>query len=234
MTEERGLVRRRRLTAGVAIVSVSAIVAALGWFQWLPHWRPSLERATGERYGIDVAAYQGNIDWVTVAADDISFAYIKATEGGDFTDRDFDDNWRGAGAAGIDRGAYHYFTLCTDGIAQARHFLSIAPPDDNAMAPVVDLEDLTGACNPDTGEVLKQITRFIEEVERFSPRPVVLYIGADFEAKFGLPNGLQRDLWQRSLFRRPSSDNWQLWQFHYRGRVNGIDGDVDLDVMRSS
>lgn len=226
-------IRCRWPVAIVATVFVVAIVAGSLWTLWLPHWRPSLQPSRGERYGIDVSAYQGNIDWNTVATDDITFAYIKATEGGDFTDRKFDKNWRGAGTSGIDRGAYHYLTLCTDGIIQARHFLSVAPPDANALAPVLDLEDLTGRCNPEASEVVKQVDRFIAEVERHSPQPMVLYIGSDFQAKFGLPRGLRRDLWQRSLVRRPSTDDWVIWQFHYRARVNGIRGDVDLDVMRS-
>ena len=107
-----------------AVVLLLALAGAIWWFVWVPNWRPALQ--DGERYGIDVSAHQDAIDWQRVAEDNIRFAYIKATEGGDFVDKRFDENWRGAGAAGLDRGAYHFFTLCTPGEAQARNFLTIA------------------------------------------------------------------------------------------------------------
>ncbi|HEY7771115.1 GH25 family lysozyme, partial [Longimicrobium sp.] len=39
--------------------------------------------------GIDVSRWQGAVDWNAVAGDDVEFAFIKATEGGDFTDPRF-------------------------------------------------------------------------------------------------------------------------------------------------
>ncbi|MDN3719591.1 GH25 family lysozyme [Roseibium salinum] len=44
-----------------------------------------------------------------VAADDVAFVYMKASEGGDFKDGAFARNWAGSGAAGLARGAYHFF-----------------------------------------------------------------------------------------------------------------------------
>src|SRR5689334_19896361 len=98
---------RRRWVIGVLGVLVALVAVAGGlWFLWFPHYRPGLH--DGERYGIDVASHQGAIDWEAVAGDHMAFAYIKATEGGDFTDDRFAENWDAAGAAGLDRGAYHF------------------------------------------------------------------------------------------------------------------------------
>ncbi|HEX2267270.1 MAG TPA: GH25 family lysozyme [Actinomycetota bacterium] len=120
------------------VVAVLLVVAAGVWFVWLPQHRPALR--PGERYGIDVSHHQGTIDWRRVAADNISFAYIKASEGTDHRDRRFDVNWSRAGEAGIERGAYHFFTLCSPGDGQARNFLDALPPDGDALPPAVDLE----------------------------------------------------------------------------------------------
>src|SRR5438128_688135 len=77
-------------------------------------------------WGIDVSHYQGRIDWKTVAsAEHIRFAYIKATEGASSVDKQFSGNWRKARAAGLQVGAYHYFSFCSPGQKQAEHFLSI-------------------------------------------------------------------------------------------------------------
>lgn len=96
------------LVAG-ALIAAGALAAGW-WFLWVPNWRPPLQ--DDERYGIDVSAHQNLIDWNLVAADGIEFVYIKATEGGDFVDEEFAENWAGAGDLDLDRGAYHFFTLC--------------------------------------------------------------------------------------------------------------------------
>ena len=43
--------------------------------------------------GIDVSRYQGDIDWNSVHAAGVRFAWIKATEGGDRVDEKFAQNW---------------------------------------------------------------------------------------------------------------------------------------------
>jgi len=60
--------------------------------------------------GIDVSHFQGEIDWSTVKAAGIDFAFIKATDGVAEIDPRFVENWQGAGQANIARGAYHFFS----------------------------------------------------------------------------------------------------------------------------
>jgi lysozyme len=225
--------RRRWPLVGPLAVAVLAGLVAIWWFLWVPNWRPSLEE--GERYGIDVSAHQDVIDWRRVAADDITFAYIKATEGRDFTDDRFDENWRGAQDAGLDRGAYHYFTLCTPGAEQARHFLDVAPPVANALPPAVDLE-LAGNCSarPSPVEVKEQLGEFIRLVEEVWGRKIILYVGDDFERAYPVRQEFDRPLWHHRFLLRPDVDGWLIWQLHGYARVDGIDGGVDLDVMRAS
>ncbi|HZU06656.1 MAG TPA: GH25 family lysozyme, partial [Chloroflexota bacterium] len=75
--------------------------------------------------GIDVSNNNGTIDWGKVAAGGKEFAVIKATEGLNFTDQDFDYNWREARAHGLVRGAYH-FARPSEGTGrqEALYFLS--------------------------------------------------------------------------------------------------------------
>jgi len=214
------------------VALLAGLVSAL-WYLWVPSWRPPL--GAGERYGIDVSAHQDTIDWNRVAGDGIAFAYIKATEGGDFTDDRFEENWRGAGRAGLDRGAYHFFTLCTAGADQARHFLDVAPPEEDALPPAVDLE-LAGNCGarPGVGEVDGELGDFIRLVEEAWGRKVVLYVGDDFQRMYPVLGRLDRPLWLRRFLLRPSLNGWVVWQLHGRAHVEGVTGSVDLDVMRSA
>jgi lysozyme len=225
--------RRRWSLIGICAVVLLAGVIAVWWFLWVPNWRPPLRE--GERYGIDVSAHQEVIDWERVSLDGITFAYIKATEGGDYTDARFDENWRGAKEAGLDRGAYHYFTLCTPGADQARHFLDVAPPESDALAPAVDLE-LAGNCSarPSPAVVNEQLDDFVRLIERAWGREVVLYVGDDFELVYPVRHELDRPLWHHRFLLRPELHEWLIWQLHGYARVDGIAGGVDLDVMRVS
>src|SRR4051794_12591808 len=82
--------RRRWPLVVVGSIVVVVVLAVVGWKVMAPQWRPSLR--AGERYGIDVSAHQGTVEWSQVADDDIEFAYVKATEGRDFTDVHFTGN----------------------------------------------------------------------------------------------------------------------------------------------
>jgi len=230
----RGQGRRRRrwpfVVTGLVVV-VPLLVAVIGWFWWWPHYRPALR--DGERYGIDVSHHQGEIDWDQVAGDDIAFAYIKATEGGDHLDRRFTENWDGAAAAGLDRGAYHFFTLCRPGRDQAEHFLDTVPDDPDALPPALDLE-LSGNCadRPSQEWVEREIGVFVDMIEEPLGQPVVLYVGPDFEDRYDLRDQLDRPFWHRRILWRPDAPGWWMWQFSDRAAVDGIDGPADLDVMR--
>jgi lysozyme len=214
-------------------VAALAVVGLWGWFSWLPHYRPAL--ADGERYGVDVSNHQGEIDWHRVARDDIEFAYIKATEGGDFVDESFDRNWAGAAAAGLDRGAYHFFTLCRPGDEQAANFLDVVPSDTDALPPAVDLE-LAGNCSkrPDRDRVERELGAFLDAVESQIGQTVVLYVGDDFEREYHVRNELDRPIWHRRVLVRPGLDGWWIWQVQGDATVAGIEGGADLDVMRGA
>jgi len=220
---------RRWAVAALALVLLLAASTAW-WFLWFPHERPSLR--SGEGYGIDVSNHQGRIDWPAVASDDIAFAYIKASEGGDHTDARFRQNWAGAEEAGVRRGAYHFFTLCRPGAEQAEHFLRTAPPVGSALPPAVDLE-LVGNCSqrPEREAVYAELDAFLAAVEAAWGRQVLLYVGEDWEGRYPVLDRSERPRWLVSFLGRPDP-RWAVWQFHWWGRVDGVRGDVDVDVGR--
>lgn len=226
------LIRSRRALWITTAFLIAAVIAGAGawWFLWVPNVRPSLR--AGEVFGVDVSNHQGEIDWDALASDDIEFAYIKSTEGGDFTDRSFETNWAEAERVGLERGAYHFFTLCRPGEEQAGHFLNIAPPDDGALPPAVDLE-LAGNCadRPTGSDVYQQLDDFLAVVEEAWGRPVLLYVGEDWEARYPVLDRSDRPRWLVSFLGRPEHD-WTVWQLHGFAKVDGVTGGVDLDVGR--
>jgi lysozyme len=225
--------RRRCLLIPLGSFVVLAVAAAIVWWGWLPHYRPNLR--PGESFGVDVSNHQGEIDWIAVAHDDIEFAYIKATEGGDWVDPWFDRNWQEARSAGIDVGAYHYFTLCQSGSEQAEHFLATVPIHEADLPAALDLEYAGDCSEQRTREwVHEEVGNFLQIVEQATGTEVLLYVGGQFDKTYGITETFSEPLWQRRILRRPGGDRWVVWQLSFFSNVNGIAGGVDLDVRRES
>jgi lysozyme len=219
--------RRRRWVILGSLLALLVLGSAIGWFVWLPGYRPALR--SGETLGIDVSHHQGPIDWRRVAGDGISFAYIKASEGADFVDERFDENWSGAGAAGLRRGSYHFFSLCSTGEDQAANFLDVVH-DDTELPPAVDLE-FGANCpeRPAEATVRRELARYLDAIEADIALQTILYIGDDFEERYPFVNQLGRHRWRLGFVLRPN-DPWLVWQVGSFARVDGIDGPVGLDV----
>lgn len=215
----------------LAIVAL-ALAGALGWW-WFIHWAPG--RTQFPTQGIDVSHHQGNVEWQAVRTAGADFAYIKASEGGDLRDERFAENWRGAEAAGIKRGAYHFFTLCKPGREQATNFIAVVPREPDALPPALDLE-FGGNCaaRPSRDALLREIATFIEMAEAHSEKPVVLYMTREFEEQYKVSEAVDRPLWLRSIFREPGygAHPWVMWQANPKRRIEGIEGSVDWNVVR--
>jgi lysozyme len=220
-----------RIACVLPILLLLAPLLLFGAWQGFLRFEP--DRGRYPVRGIDVSHHQGLIDWRAVAADDVAFAYLKASEGGDHRDSEFSRNWQAAREAGLAVGAYHYFTLCRTGADQARNFLAATPEAADALPPVVDLE-FGGNCGerPDGAALKRELEAFLAPVEQRAGRPAILYMTDEFRRAYGgvLPD---RPQWRRSIVLKPSGGPvWTIWQFHNRGRVAGIQGPVDLNVFK--
>lgn len=79
--------------------------------------------ASGVVYGIDVSHWQGSVDWAAHWNNGKRFAWIKATEGTNYTDPKFAANYTGSYGKGFIRGAYHFaLPNKSSGAAQAKFF----------------------------------------------------------------------------------------------------------------
>lgn len=92
--------------------------------------------------GIDVARYQGNINW-NIASRSLSknsFVYIKCTEGATYTDPTYKKNAMQAKKHGLHIGGYHYFRMTSSAHAQFNNFKKALDSIDCDLIPMVDVE----------------------------------------------------------------------------------------------
>jgi lysozyme len=171
------------------------------------------------RTGIDVSAWQGEINWQQTIANGAAFVFIKASQQL-FRDRRFADNWKGARAANLPRGAYHYLTWDASPAAQARFFAQLLKSDAGEMSPVVDFEESAG-CPPGAAA---QLRIYMEEVEAALGRTCMVYTSPGFWQAHGSRESFfgERPLWLAHWgVEQPSVPSpWRgyaFWQFTSKG-----------------
>lgn len=193
-------------------------------------------------HGIDAAHWQGAIDWPVARAAGVSFAYLKATEGGDVADPAFAGYWRAARAAGLRVGAYHFFYFCRPAEVQAAWFIRTVPKTPGMLPPVLDLEwnprSPTCRLRPDGAAVRAEAERFLDRVEQhYGQRPLV-YTTPEFYAQNDLGRLPRVQFWLRSVAAPPDEvypgQPWIFWQYTGTGRVPGIARPVDLNAFAGS
>jgi lysozyme len=189
-------------------------------------------------HGVDVSRWQGNINWPKLKAHGANFAFIKATDGGDRVDPAFRRNWKGAQAAGVKRGAYHFFFWCRSGESQARWFIRNVPREAGALPPVIDVEwTRSRSCpkRPSPANVRKKMTSFMDALEaHYGQRPII-YTAPDFyedNLQGAFPN---HPFWLRAVAEHPSKvypgRRWLFWQYSGTGLSKGVGEKIDLNVF---
>jgi lysozyme len=206
-------------------------------FEWASHkpWNYAV-------HGTDVSKYQGEVDWAKAKANGISFAFLKATEGGDRVDDYFAQNWRQARAVGIPRGAYHFYYFCRTAEDQARWFIRHVPKDASALPPVLDMEwnHLSPTCKlrPPAAKVRSEMRIFLDMVTRHYGKRPIIYTSIDFFEDNGLSSFRDYPFWLRSVSGHPTEKYgdhpFVFWQYTGTGQVPGIPGDADINVFNGS
>lgn len=214
------------------IVSIFLLAAA-------PLWEPS-HRAEAPAtkphpvlHGVDVSHYQKRIEWDTVVSkEQLDFAFVKATEGHDYSDSLFCRNWDALERLGVRRGAYHFFRAYGCGDEQALHFLRTVEMRPGDLAPVLDIERTDGIAP----EIMRQEAAvWLQMVEQhLGVRPIV-YSNQNFYEKHLAGHFDAYPLWvARYSDEEPCLDSgkiWSIWQYSNKGCLEGISQLVDVNVF---
>ncbi|KFJ55011.1 lysozyme [Brucella neotomae] len=179
------------------------------------------------------------MDWSAVRASGISFAFIKATEGGDRVDERFNEHWSGTREARLPRGAYHFYYFCRPAIEQARWYIQNVPREQSALPPVLDMEwnphSPTCKLRPNAAVVRREMRTFLQAVEKHYGKRPVIYTTVDFFDDNDLRQLSEYPFWLRSVAGHPDEKYgphpWTFWQYTGTGSIPGIRGDADINTF---
>lgn len=189
-----------------------------------------------QKKGIDVSQHQGKIDWAKVKAAGIEFAIIRCGYGMDQADQD-DRRWEynvsECERLGIPYGVYiySYATNTTRAASEAQHVLRLLKGHTPSYPVYFDMEDDSTKNLGKT--VLGNIaTTFCNKITSAGYK-VGIYSNLDWR-KNVLPTSVtQNSAWSQWVaqynYKCDYAYDYDIWQCTSTGRVNGINGDVDLN-----
>lgn len=231
----------KKKTVAVAIIAAAVLVGAIFVLLVLKQ-KIHLNNPSDAQYpvkGIDVSSYQGEIDWEVLSKENISFAYIKATEGSSFIDSNFAYNYEEANKTDLRVGAYHFFSFDSEGRTQADNYISVVEAKENMLPPVVDFEFYGDKAKnpPDVSTTEKELMVLLETLEDYYKVKPVIYATERTYRDYLKGNFDDYDIWIRNVYFRPLHGNWKFWQYSCTGELKGYIGKekyVDLNVFNGS
>ena len=190
--------------------------------------------------GIDVSKHQGKIDWKKVAADGIDFAFIRvgfrgSSEGKLVEDEYFIDNIEGALENHIEVGVYFYTqAVTTEEAKEEAQFLLDLDPYDITYPVVLDLEEVNGKSRTDDmtkEDFTDAAIEFLDTVEKAGYQPMIYGNLKTFFIMLDMRRIEKYDKWF-AYYQTPVYFPYEftIWQYSSTGKVDGIKGDVDLNV----
>ena len=220
------------------MLAAASVIAMLVAVALAPAARPA--RAAGPEAGIDVSTFQGTIDWAAVASSGIAFAYMRAGEGCCAKDLTFQTNWAGAGANGLQRGAYLYFHPADDPNAQATLLLQQLQSvgfHQGDLIPVIDVETTDGLSQ---SAIVSGLRTLVNDIAASIGVLPAIYTAPSWWDSHVTSSAFTADpLWVANWCGSCSAPTlpaggwgglgYQVWQYSDNLTVPGISGSVDGD-----
>lgn len=202
---------------------------------------------TGGRYealrGIDVSEHQKDIDWASAAADGVDFAMIRAgyrgySQGGLYEDEYFARNIAGALDNRIEVGVYFFSQAVTpeEAVEEAEYVLGLIRGCEVTLPVVFDWENIDGddarTDGLDGAALTDCAVAFCETVRQAGYEPAIYAYRYLAYFRYELPRLADYTLWIGAVGESPDFYYaHDIWQYSAEGRVGGIDGPVDLNLL---
>lgn len=187
--------------------------------------------------GIDISTWQRNVDFAKVKAAGISAVIIRAGYGKELSQKDdrFEAHYQGAKAAGLKIGAYWYSYAASlaDAALEAKTCLSCIKGKTFDLPIYFDMEE---ASQTKLGKTVltKMAERFCDTVIAGGFRAGI-YSNLNWLTNY-LDHAKLKEKYSIWLAQWSASHTLacDIWQYSSRGRVDGISGDVDMNVIENA
>lgn len=202
-----------------------------------------LKAFTGRsRAGIDVSKWNGDIDWDRAKNAGVEFAIVRAGYRGSVTgslvqDIRFEANMKGTAAAGIPVGVY-FFTQATNEVEAVEEASAVLRWVRNYDITYPIFIDTEGAGGNGRADGLDADTRtlvceaFCRTIENAG------YQAGVYASRYWYNNNLHTTqledyyIWLAEYRSAPLYQGYyRMWQYSSKGRIDGIDGNVDMNIM---
>lgn len=195
-------------------------------------------------FGIDVARWQGTIDWAKVKADGNQFAVLKVTKKDNKTEESFERNYYGTKTVGMPIGVYRYVYAKTVGEAMREADGIVKALADKTIEGEIWL-DMEDASIRDIGKAnLTKVINAEASILKGAGYKVGIYCNRDWYEKVIDGEGLSKTylFWIAKYGKNTGNGSWQnrsdnpediayAWQYTSKGTVKGISRYVDLDLI---
>lgn len=193
--------------------------------------------------GIDVSKYQGNIDWKKVAESGVEYAFVRVgvrgygQEGRLSLDERYQENIKGATAAGIKVGVYFFSQAITEeeALEEANLVLDAISGLDVTYPVVYDVEKTgakDGRMNQLTVEERTKMAHvFIDRIKEAGYTPMIYANMEMWSVLINMSEFEDVDKWY--AYYSPTlyfPYEYAVWQYSDTGSVPGIQGEVDLNI----
>ena len=189
-------------------------------------------------HGIDISHYQGEVDWKRLKQTrqgqfPIQFIFMKATEGGDYSDDKFIANFDSAKVHGFIRGAYHFYNPKTDANKQADFFINSVKLEPGDLPPVLDIEKK----GRDVKKLQQDLKIWLRKVESHYGVKPIIYASYKFKTKYLNDSVFDSYPYWIAHYYVDSvryQGEWKFWQHTDVGTLPGIEEKVDLNIFNGS
>ena len=189
-------------------------------------------------HGFDISHHQGDIDWEELrktqyAPFPVYFVFMKASEGGDFSDTTFARNFDLARRHGFIRGAYHFFNPKTDAARQADFFIRSVKLEPGDLPPVLDIEKV----GDDEQALRRGVKTWLRLIERHYRVKPILYASYKFKERYLNDSIFDAYPYWIAHYYVDSvryEGEWKFWQHTDGGSLPGIREQVDLNVFNGT
>lgn len=235
--------KRKRVVLWLITIGIIAILIDLTILMYMGKiWFNSPTRKEYPVQGVTLSSLQGEINFNAFEVENISFAYIKATEGENLVDEQFENSWDNSKDSTVKTGAYHKFSFSDDGKIQAENFVKTVGKISNdgyRLFPAVEItkSGLSLGYLPDKETVVKELKEYCKVIKNeYGFNPIIM-TGDKFYQDYLKDDFSGYKLWIIDLFSEPKSISWSFWNYSPRGKANGISNKnnyVNLSVFNGS